>query len=206
MILTGPQIAKNYKDGKILISPFNEECLNPNSYDVHLDRYLLELDPEYVIDLMNPPDADQDCWRKIDIQDSPYMLLPGHLYLGSTLEKCGSNHYAPMYEGRSSTGRVGMVSHLSAGFGDIGFASHWTLEIMVSNPTLVHAISDAGHLRIGQVAFFEFNVVDTLHTVLIEGNYTTFERVLESWDEMTYNKCGQYAEQVGPTPAKKVYK
>jgi dCTP deaminase len=53
-----------------------------------------------------------------------------------------------MYDGRSSKARQGMQSHLSAGFGDLGFKANWTLEILVSQPLKVFRKE-----RIGQVYF-----------------------------------------------------
>lgn len=205
MILTGPEIVFHKGKGDIKIEPFDITCVNPNSYDVHLGRYLLRLDPNYVIDLLSPPQVDAACWEKIDIQNKSAVLEPGVLYLGSTLERCGSAEYAPMYEGRSSTGRVGIVSHLSAGFGDIGFTSHWTLEIMVSNRTKIPSIKHHGHLKIGQVGFFKIDKEATIEAVSKNSGCEAWNASYY-WNQMKYNHTGQYANQPGPTPAKKVYK
>ena len=82
------------------------------------------------------------------IPEEGIVLYPGVLYLGSTNEVAGSENYIPMYEGRSSTARLGLQSHISAGFGDIGFVSNWTLEIIVVHPLKIYK-----NVRIGQVYF-----------------------------------------------------
>jgi dCTP deaminase len=84
------------------------------------------------------------------IPDNGLIIVPGVLYLGSTIEVAGSSCLLPMYEGRSSTARLGLQSHLSAGFGDVGFQSNWTLEIIV-----VHPLEIFPNIRIGQVFFEE---------------------------------------------------
>jgi dCTP deaminase len=83
-----------------------------------------------------------------EIPEEGLILSPDVLYLGATNEIAGSDYYLPMYEGRSSTARLGFQSHLSAGFGDLGFKSNWTLEIIVIHPLLIFPDS-----RIGQVYF-----------------------------------------------------
>ena len=83
-----------------------------------------------------------------DIPEEGLILSPNILYLGSSNEIAGSEHFLPMYEGRSSTARLGFQSHLSAGFGDLGFQSNWTLEIIVIHPLLVFK-----DVRVGQVYF-----------------------------------------------------
>ena len=74
------------------------------------------------------------------------MLRPGRLYLGKTVEWTSSPGFVPMYEGRSSLGRLGVSSHITAGFGDIGFEGNWTLEISVVQPVRIYP-----GMRIGQL-------------------------------------------------------
>jgi len=87
-----------------------------------------------------------------DIPEDGLILSPNILYLGATNEKAGSDKFLPMYEGRSSTARLGFQSHLSAGFGDISFKSNWTLEIIV-----IHPLEIFPNARVGQVYFHETN-------------------------------------------------
>ena len=66
--------------------------------------------------------------------DGTFLLKPGILYLGRTVEKLGSNRFVPIVEGRSSIGRLGCQVHMTAGVGDLGFLGTITLEIAVIHP------------------------------------------------------------------------
>lgn len=66
------------------------------------------------------------------------MLEPGKLYLGRTIEYTKTDNYVPMLEGRSSTGRLGLFIHITAGFGDVGFAGYWTLEMFCVQPVIIY--------------------------------------------------------------------
>ena len=94
------------------------------------------------------------------------ILQPGILYIGNTIESAGSDKYIPMYEGRSSMARLGIQSHISAGFGDVGFKSQWTLEIRVVHPVKVYS-----GMRIGQIFFHRINLDYNLETNLYRGKY-----------------------------------
>jgi dCTP deaminase len=162
------QILEEYNASKLHIKPFNIGYVGPNSYDVRLGDTLL------VYDLSNGP---LDCnvenkTNTIKIPNEGLVLCPDYLYLGHTIEEIGSDYYVPMYDGRSSMGRLGIYSHISAGFGDIGFKSQWTLEIIVKHPIRIYS-----GMRIGQVFF---HVVDQKHNV----------------PENRYN--GKYVSQTGP--------
>jgi dCTP deaminase len=76
--------------------------------------------------------------REITIPKDGFVLYPGTLYLGRTVERAGSDHYVPMIEGRSSLGRLGLFVHVTAGFGDVGFKSFWTLEIHCVQPIRIY--------------------------------------------------------------------
>jgi dCTP deaminase len=72
------------------------------------------------------------------IPEEGFVLLPGQLYLGSTVEYTETHGYVPMLEGRSSLGRLGVCVHVTAGFGDVGFKGFWTLEIYCLHPVRVY--------------------------------------------------------------------
>ncbi len=76
--------------------------------------------------------------EKLIIPEEGLLLEPGKLYLGRTNEFTQTNKYVPMLEGRSSTGRLGLFIHVTAGFGDIGFAGYWTLEIFCVQPIRIY--------------------------------------------------------------------
>lgn len=72
------------------------------------------------------------------IPEDGLVLYPGILYIGSTNERTVVNGLVPTINGRSSTGRLGLCVHITAGFGDNGFAGTWTLEITVAEPLKVY--------------------------------------------------------------------
>ncbi|MPQ33522.1 dCTP deaminase [Clostridium estertheticum] len=132
MILSGIEIKK--KLGKdIIIEPFNEEQLNPNSYNLRLHNELLVYD-EPTLDMKK-----ENKVKELFIPEEGLVLEPGKLYLGRTVEYTGTNNYVPMLEGRSSIGRLGLFIHITAGFGDVGFQGFWTLEIFCVQPIRIYS-------------------------------------------------------------------
>lgn len=128
MILSGKEIVKHL--GKeIIIEPFHPERVNPNSYNLSLHNELMIYD-HAELDMAKPNPA-----STIEIPESGYVLQPNTLYLGRTNEYTRTDGYIPMLEGRSSVGRLGVFIHVTAGFGDVGFAGYWTLEIFCVQPT-----------------------------------------------------------------------
>ena len=72
------------------------------------------------------------------IPEKGLVLLPGRLYIGSTMEYTETHQHVPCIEGRSSVGRLGINVHSTAGFGDVGFQGTWTLEISVVEPVRIY--------------------------------------------------------------------
>ncbi|XDD50305.1 dCTP deaminase [Leptospira sp. WS92.C1] len=131
MILTGKEIQKRIgKD--IIIAPYSEKQLNPNSYNLRLHEELLVY-TELPLDMKKPNPAE-----RLIIPETGLLLKPGVLYLGRTLESTETYNLVPMLEGRSSIGRLGMLVHVTAGFGDVGFKGFWTLEISVIQPLIIY--------------------------------------------------------------------
>src|SRR5690606_21082632 len=131
MILSDKRILEEIEKGSILIEPFRKECLGTNSYDVHLGRYLATY---------RDRELDAREHNKIDIFDIPaegFVLHPGILYLGVTEEYTETHKHIPFLEGKSSTGRLGIDIHATAGKGDVGFCNTWTLEISVAQPVRI---------------------------------------------------------------------
>lgn len=139
-MLTGNEIRIQVEAGNIVISPYDPACIGPNSYDVHLGDELMVY-TEAVLDA-----RENNRTRTIPIPPEGYVLKPGRLYLAKTREYTESLYHVPMYEGRSSLGRLGVSSHITAGFGDIGFRGNWTLEISVVQPARIYP-----GMRIGQL-------------------------------------------------------
>ena len=131
MILSGRMIKE--KLGKeIIIEPFNEAALNPNSYNLTLHDELV------VYDEMNLDMREPNRTSTIKIPESGLLLKPGILYLGRTREYTATDNYVPMLEGRSSVGRLGLSIHVCAGFGDVGFKGFWTLEFHCVQPLRIY--------------------------------------------------------------------
>jgi len=131
MILSGKEILKNI--GKeIIIDPFDKKRINPNSYNLSLYKELLVYE-NVVLDMKT-----KNTTSKIIIPEDGLLLEPNKLYLGRTNEFTSTDKYVPMLEGRSSTGRLGLFIHVTAGFGDVGFAGYWTLEIFCVQPVKIY--------------------------------------------------------------------
>ncbi len=131
MILSGLEIKKRI-GSDIIIEPYNEKNLNPNSYNLTLSDELLAYDND-VLDMKTPNPA-----TPIKIPAEGFQLESNKLYLGRTNEYTETHNLVPMLEGRSSIGRLGMFVHVTAGFGDIGFKGYWTLEIFAVQPIVIY--------------------------------------------------------------------
>jgi len=142
VILTGPKIEQLVADGKIRIKPYDKKLVGPNSVDLRLaDELVVYVDPEDpsgrngpTLDMRTPSET-----QTYKITPYGFLLRPGTLYLGSTIETIGSEYYVPMVEGRSSCGRLGLQVHMTAGFCDTGFFGTITLEMTVVHPLRVYA-------------------------------------------------------------------
>lgn len=154
MILSGKEIVRQIEEGNIVINPFNQSQVNPNSYNLTLDSCLLI----YVDDVIDMRKKDLET-IKIPIPDSGYLLEPNRLYLGRTVEWTESKCFVPRIEGRSSLGRIGFESHICAGFGDVGFRGSWTLEIRVTQPTIIYPNTQVCQITFEEVRG-EFDVYD----------------------------------------------
>jgi dCTP deaminase len=131
MILTGHEIRKQL-DQNIVIDPFDERNLNPNSYNLTLHHELMTYE-EVVLDMRKANRV-----RRVEIPKEGLILSPNQLYLGRTVERTETHNYVPMIEGRSSVGRLGLFVHVTAGFGDVGFCGYWTLEMFAVQPVRIY--------------------------------------------------------------------
>ena len=160
-MLTKVDIEKGVLGGRIIITPFNPSALNPNSYNLSLDRTLATYKKDVLDTRIRYSDEDLNFF---EIGHDGHVLRPGILYLGSTVEVAGSDYYIPSLEGRSSIARVGLQVHLSAGFGDLGFKGRWVLELMAVQPVRVYAGT-----QICQVAFHK---TSSIPDELYSGKYS----------------------------------
>jgi dCTP deaminase len=132
MILSGHQIREQL-GGNIVIDPFDESRLNPNSYNLTLHHELMIYE-EVVLDMRKANRV-----RRLSIPAEGLVLSPNQLYLGRTAERTETHAYVPMIEGRSSVGRLGLFVHVTAGFGDVGFSGFWTLEMFAIHSVRIYA-------------------------------------------------------------------
>ena len=132
MILSGQAIRERLGTD-ILIDPFDESQLNPNSYNLQLHDELMVYE-EVVLDM-----AKANRVRRIPIPEEGSVLSPNQLYLGRTAERTTTHRLVPQIEGRSSVGRLGLFVDVTAGFGDVGFSGYWTLEIFAVQPVRIYA-------------------------------------------------------------------
>lgn len=152
MILTNTAIMDAIQSGDLAIDPFDMQSLGVNSYDVKLGDKLLTYKLERTIVTVDDEklaylDSREDnATEEHFIGGRGFILQPGLLYLAKTLERVDSHNLIPMMDGRSSMGRLGISVHVTAGFGDLGYCGHWTLEV-----TCVHPVRIYSGMRIGQI-------------------------------------------------------
>ncbi len=145
MILTANQIFHRLSKGEIVIKPYHAKKLQPNGYDLHLHPTVLVPRVKGEWDVKKPMEYD-----KFEIGEDGFLLLPGILYIMSTLEYTESHTCIPVIEGKSSLARNGISVHQTAGFGEIGFCGNWTLEVSVIYPTRIYA-----RMPIAQIIYHE---------------------------------------------------
>ncbi|MCF8215119.1 MAG: dCTP deaminase [Chitinophagaceae bacterium] len=143
MILSDKRIMEEMEKGTIKITPFDKSCLGSNSYDVHLGKCLATY-KSHILDAKAHNEIEY-----FDIPDDGFVLYPHVFYLGVTQEYTETHEHVPFLEGKSSTGRLGIDIHATAGKGDVGFCGNWTLEISVKQPVKIYH-----GMPIGQLIYF----------------------------------------------------
>ena len=138
MLLSDRDLKQAIKDGRLDITPYEEELVQPASIDVRLGRDIEWLIPYSLEgkDKAIDPSKDQT-WRfakSIFMKSKPFHIGPGEFMLAATMEQVTlPDNLAARLEGKSSLGRLGLFIHTTAGFIDPGFSGHITLEL--SNAT-----------------------------------------------------------------------
>src|SRR6201986_5642232 len=143
MILSDTRILEEIEKGTIKIEPYDRNCLGSNSYDIHLGKWLATY-REHILDAKKHNEIEY-----FEIPEDGFVLYPHIFYLGVTLEYTETHAHVPFLEGKSSTGRLGIDIHATAGKGDVGFCNAWTLEISCVQPVRVYA-----GMPIGQLIYF----------------------------------------------------
>ncbi|UUZ44400.1 dCTP deaminase [Janibacter limosus] len=155
MLLSDRDIRAEIDGGRVALEPWDPAMVQPSSVDVRMDKYFRLFDNHKypVID----PAADQpDLTRLIEVEpDEGFVLHPGEFVPGSTLETVTlPDDPAARVEGKSSLGRLGLLTHATAGFVDPGFSGHVTLEL--SNVATLPIRLWPG-MKIGQLCFFRLS-------------------------------------------------
>ena len=155
MLLSDRDIKAEINAGRIGLEPYAPEMIQPSSVDVRIDRYFRLFD-NHKYPYIDPAEDQPELTRLIEIpHDEPFILHPGEFVLGSTYEKVSlADTIAARLEGKSSLGRLGLLTHSTAGFIDPGFTGHVTLEL--SNVATLPIKLWPG-MKIGQLCFFQLS-------------------------------------------------
>jgi len=145
-ILVDFQIRREIEEGKLIIEPFDDTLIQPNSYDVRLANSFSWHEKEgFADDVIDPYDSDSVLKGLVHSVGENIVLQPGQFILGATLERlCLPTDIVGQLTGKSSLARLGVMVHVTAGFIDAGFShppAQITLEIVnVGNrPVRLHA-------------------------------------------------------------------
>ena len=154
MLLSDRDILANVEKGEIGLDPWDPRMVQPASVDVRLDRYF-RLFNNHMYPVIDPQCDQPGITTMVDAGLEPFVLHPGEFVLGSTYEKVtlGAG-IAARLEGKSSLGRLGLLTHSTAGFIDPGFSGHVTLEL--SNTATMPIWLHPG-MKIGQLCFFQLS-------------------------------------------------
>lgn len=155
MLLSDRDIRQQLSAGRIVLEPSEAHLVQPASVDVRLDRYFRLFD-NHKYPVIDPAEEQSELTRLIEVdKDEPFVLHPGEFVLGSTFEHITlPDDIAARLEGKSSLGRLGLLTHSTAGFVDPGFSGHVTLEL--SNMATLPIKLWPG-MRVGQLCFFQLS-------------------------------------------------
>jgi len=155
VLLSDRDIQSYVESGRITLDPWDPEMIQPSSVDIHLDRFFRLFD-NHKYPVIDPAAPQPELTRLIDVSaDGELVLHPGEFVLGSTFETVTlADDVAARLEGKSSLGRLGLLTHSTAGFIDPGFSGHVTLEL--SN-TATLPIKLYPGMKVGQLCFFQLS-------------------------------------------------
>jgi dCTP deaminase len=181
MLLSDRDIRSEVDLGRVGLHPYDASMIQPSSIDVRLDR-MFRVFENHRYPHIDPAEEQPELTREVEpVGDEPFILHPGEFVLGSTYERVSlPDDIAARLEGKSSLGRLGLLTHSTAGFIDPGFTGHVTLEL--SNVATLPIKLYPG-MKIGQLCFFR----------------------LSSPSEHPYGSAGsgsRYQDQRGPTPSR----
>ncbi len=152
MLLSDRDLRKELDSGRLGLEPFEPTMLQPSSIDVRLDRFFRVFNNTRYTHI-DPRQQQDDLTSLVEADgEEPFVLHPGEFVLGSTFEAVTlPDDLAGRLEGKSSLGRLGLLTHSTAGFIDPGFSGHITLEL--SNVANLPITLWPG-MKIGQLCLF----------------------------------------------------
>ena len=152
MLLSDGDLRKELAAGRLGLAPLDEAMIQPSSVDVRLDRFFRVFNNTKYTHI-DPRQQQDDLTTLVEtVDDEPFVLHPGEFVLGSTFEAVNlPDDLAGRLEGKSSLGRLGLLTHSTAGFIDPGFTGHITLEL--SNVANLPITLWPG-MKIGQLCLF----------------------------------------------------
>jgi len=152
VLLSDRDIRSAIDDKRVVLEPFDPDMIQPSSIDVRLDRFFRVFE-NHRYPHIDPAEDQPELTRSVEPSaDEPFILHPGEFVLGSTYEVVTlPDDIAARLEGKSSLGRLGLLTHSTAGFIDPGFSGHVTLEL--SNVATLPIKLWPG-MKIGQLCFF----------------------------------------------------
>jgi dCTP deaminase len=155
VLLSDRDLLTEIDNKRVAVEPFDLEMIQPSSIDVRLDRMFRVFD-NHKYPHIDPSIEQEDLTRLVEPEgDNPFILHPGEFVLGSTLEVVSlPDDLAGRLEGKSSLGRLGLLTHSTAGFIDPGFSGHITLEL--SNVATLPIKLFPG-MKIGQLCIFRLS-------------------------------------------------
>ena len=155
MLLSDRDLIDELKAGQLQLEPFDPALVQPSSIDVRLDRFFRVFN-NHLYTHIDPAEQQDDLTSMVEVADGqPFVLHPGEFVLASTLEVITlGDQLAGRLEGKSSLGRLGLLTHSTAGFIDPGFSGHVTLEL--SNVANLPIRLWPG-MKIGQLSFLRMD-------------------------------------------------
>lgn len=153
MLLSDRDIRAQIDAGRVQFEPWDPAMIQPSSVDVRLDKFFRLFD-NHKYPVIDPSQDQPELTRLVEVDPAEgFVLHPGEFVLGSTYEAVTlPDDLAARVEGKSSLGRLGLLTHATAGFVDPGFSGHVTLEL--SNVATLPIMLWPG-MKIGQLAFFQ---------------------------------------------------
>ena len=130
MLLCDRDILLEMKSGRVQVEPFEAKMIQPSSVDVRLDRFFRVFE-NHKYEVIDPSLEQSELTREVAVAPDDFFILhPGEFVLASTYEVITlPDDIAGRLEGKSSLGRLGLLTHSTAGFIDPGFSGHITLEL-----------------------------------------------------------------------------